>query len=453
MRSPSPASSRTPAASRVSSSSACTAWARRSTRRLLAELPDAACRVYAPVGGHRDLLAYLVRRLLENGANSSFVSVAADPSVPIADILRRPQSWIATPATARHPQIPLPRDLYRPERRNSAGIEFGDRASLDALLAEIRAGTIAHAEAAPLVDGIALPGIERAVHFADRRRRDRRGARGRRGDRAGGDGGGRGRASPPGRRRRCETRAAALERAADLLEANRRPLIALLQNEGGKTLDDALAECARRSITAAITRRRRARRSAPQALPGPTGESNVLALSRPRRVRLHQPVEFSAGDLPRPGRGGARRRQRRRGQAGRADAARSPRAPSRCCTRPACRRPRCISLPGDGAVGARLVADPRIAGVAFTGSTEVGRAINRALAAKERADRAADRRNRRHQRHDRRCHRAARAGDRRRGRVGLPLGRPALLGAAASVRAGATSPSRCWRCWPAPRAN
>ena len=64
---------------------------------LLAELPQAACRIYAPVGGHRDLLAYLVRRLLENGANSSFVSVAADPNVPIEEILRRPQSFIANP--------------------------------------------------------------------------------------------------------------------------------------------------------------------------------------------------------------------------------------------------------------------------------------------------------------------------------------------------------------------
>ena len=61
---------------------------------LIAEFPDAACRIYAPVGGNRDLLAYLVRRLLENGANSSFVSAAADPSVPIADILRRPQNFI-----------------------------------------------------------------------------------------------------------------------------------------------------------------------------------------------------------------------------------------------------------------------------------------------------------------------------------------------------------------------
>ena len=104
---------------------------------LLAEQPNAAVRVYAPVGGHRDLLAYLVRRLLENGANSSFVSVAADPAVPIAEILRRPQSWIGNAEHARHPKIPLPRDLYGPSRRNSTGVEFGDRASLAALLADV----------------------------------------------------------------------------------------------------------------------------------------------------------------------------------------------------------------------------------------------------------------------------------------------------------------------------
>src|ERR1700726_4371031 len=130
---------------------------------LLAELPEAACRVYAPVGGHRDLLAYLVRRLLENGANSSFVSVAADPSVPIADILRRPQSWIAGPQAARNSKIPLPRDIYLPERPGAAGVEFGDRASLEALLDEVRASINSSNNAAPLVDGIALPGRERPV--------------------------------------------------------------------------------------------------------------------------------------------------------------------------------------------------------------------------------------------------------------------------------------------------
>src|SRR5262249_35436336 len=88
---------------------------------LTVEFPDAACRVYAPVGGHRDLLAYLVRRLLENGANSSFVSVAADRSVRVEQILRRPQSWIADPAAARNRKIPAPRDLFAPERRAAAG--------------------------------------------------------------------------------------------------------------------------------------------------------------------------------------------------------------------------------------------------------------------------------------------------------------------------------------------
>src|SRR5262249_52822517 len=86
---------------------------------LLTDLPDTTCRVYAPVGGYSDLLAYLVRRLLENGANSSFVSVAADPTVPIEAILRRPQSWIVDASHARHSHIPLPRDLFGPVRRNS----------------------------------------------------------------------------------------------------------------------------------------------------------------------------------------------------------------------------------------------------------------------------------------------------------------------------------------------
>src|SRR3984885_12583704 len=84
---------------------------------LRAEFPAAACRIYAPVGGHRDLLAYLVRRLLENGANSSFVSVAADARVPVADILRRPQSRIASAEDARNKKIPRPGDLYEPERQ------------------------------------------------------------------------------------------------------------------------------------------------------------------------------------------------------------------------------------------------------------------------------------------------------------------------------------------------
>src|ERR1051326_8690799 len=125
---------------------------------LLEEEPGAACRVYAPVGSHRDLLAYLVRRLLENGANSSFVSVATDPRVPVETILQRPQSRIADPAAARHPHIPLPKDLYAPARRNSRGIECGDGAAVHALLTEMAAHRSEGASAQPLVDGAELAG-------------------------------------------------------------------------------------------------------------------------------------------------------------------------------------------------------------------------------------------------------------------------------------------------------
>src|SRR3954451_18087724 len=101
--------------------------------------PELAWRTYAPVGSHRDLLAYLVRRLLENGANSSFVALAADDAVPVKTLLRRPAEIVGTPEHARHPKIPLPRDLYQPDRINSRGIEFGERAALDSLVASVTA--------------------------------------------------------------------------------------------------------------------------------------------------------------------------------------------------------------------------------------------------------------------------------------------------------------------------
>ena len=105
--------------------------------QLIADRPTLACRTYAPVGSHRDLLAYLVRRLLENGANSSFVALAADDAVPVKTLLRRPADIIGKADNARHPNIPLPVDLYRPQRQNSCGLEFGDRAALQAMLAAV----------------------------------------------------------------------------------------------------------------------------------------------------------------------------------------------------------------------------------------------------------------------------------------------------------------------------
>src|SRR5260221_4270988 len=239
---------------------------------LLAEFPDLTCRVYAPVGGYADLLAYLVRRLLENGANSSFVSVAADPNVPIETVLRRPQSWIADASHARHSHIPLPRDLFGAVRRNSAGIEFGDQAAVKALLTEIReAAQSVHAK--PLIDGVAVAGRERAVNSPI-------------------DG------KPIGtvdeddeavvsaaltaasatfhtwNATSAVDRAAVLERAGDLIEQNRGRLIALLQSEAGKTIDDCVSEVREAADYCRYYASEGRRPLTPKALPVPTAEIN-----------------------------------------------------------------------------------------------------------------------------------------------------------------------------------
>ena len=348
---------------------------------LRAELPEAVCRIYAPVGGHRDLLAYLVRRLLENGANSSFVSVAADPRVPIGEILRRPQTRIADAQDARNKKIPLPRDLYEPERQNSAGVEFGDRASLEALLAEVREHAAADAAAAPLLDGVALPGVERKITSpidgsAIGTVYDGDDAIARSAVAAAAAGFPAWAATP------VEERAALLERAADRLEINRGRLLALLQSEAGKTLDDALAEL-REAVDYCRYYAAQARSTlAPQPMPGPTGESNVLRYRGRGVFAAISPWNFPLAIF-----------------LGQVTAALA--AGNAVVAKPAEQTPLIAALavallheagvpktalhlvPGDGAVGASLIAHPRIAGVVFTGSTEVGRAINRALAAKD----------------------------------------------------------------------
>jgi RHH-type proline utilization regulon transcriptional repressor/proline dehydrogenase/delta 1-pyrroline-5-carboxylate dehydrogenase len=347
---------------------------------LIADQPSAACRVYAPVGGHRDLLAYLVRRLLENGANSSFVSVAADPRVPVADILRRPQHWIADATQARHPRIPLPRDLYGAARKNSAGVEFGDRASLDALVAEVRAAAPRDPAVAPLVDGVVLAGRRRAVVSPID------------GEAVGavveGDEAiviaamaAASAGFPAWDATACEVRAAALMRAGDLLEAQRGRLLALLQREGGRTLDDAVAEVREAADFCRYYAAQARDALAPAALPGPTGETNELRY-RGRGVFVcispwNFPLAIFTGQV-----------------------AASLAAGNTVVAKPAEQTPLVAAeavrllhaagispsalhlVPGDGKVGALLVADPRTAGVAFTGSTEVARAINRALAAR-----------------------------------------------------------------------
>jgi RHH-type proline utilization regulon transcriptional repressor/proline dehydrogenase/delta 1-pyrroline-5-carboxylate dehydrogenase len=349
---------------------------------LLADHPEAACRIYAPVGGHRDLLAYLVRRLLENGANSSFVSVAADPAVPIASLLERPQARIGDARHARNLKIPLPRDLYGPERRNSSGVEFGDQAALDALLAEIRTAEPSR-EAWPLVDGVRRAGIERAVISPIDAKAIGRVSEGDDAIAAAAMA-----AAQSGfaswAATALDVRAGVLERAGDLLEARRGRLIALLQVEGGKTLDDAVAEV-REAIDFCRYYAVEARRTlAPLPLPGPTGETNELRYRGRGVFACISPWNFPLSIF-----------------LGQVSAALA--AGNAVVAKPAEQTPLIAAeavralhqagvpasalhlLPGNGKVGAALVADPRVAGVAFTGSTEVARAINRALAAKDAA--------------------------------------------------------------------
>jgi RHH-type proline utilization regulon transcriptional repressor/proline dehydrogenase/delta 1-pyrroline-5-carboxylate dehydrogenase len=346
------------------------------------DFPDIAYRTYAPVGSHRDLLAYLVRRLLENGANSSFVAIAADDSVPVKTLLRRPADTIGDASRARHAKIPRPGDLYRPLRANSAGIEFGERTALDALLAAIKADR-AEVPAAPLIDGKAMGGTSRPVfNPADQATRV-----GRVTDATPAIAGQAMAAAlagfPTWSRTEAATRASALERAAAMLEQRRAHFITLLQREGGKTLDDALSEV-REAIDFCryYAAQGRVQFGDGEAMPGPTGESNILQLRGRGAFVAISPWNFPLAIFM-----------------GQVTAALM--AGNTVVAKPAEQTPLIAAeavrllheagiptqalhlVPGDGQIGAALVAQDAVAGVVFTGSTEVARAINRALAAKD----------------------------------------------------------------------
>lgn len=317
--------------------------------------PDIACRTYAPVGSHRDLLAYLVRRLLENGANSSFVALAADEAVPVAALLRRPADVIGAAENARHPNIPLPRDLFSPQRENSRGIEFGERAALgklvSAIAAEPASATGSIAEATPTEAGAAIAAASKGFKGWSR--------------------------TP------AEERVNILARAADLLEQRGPHFIALLQREGGKTLDDALSEV-REAVDFCRYYAAQGKKlfGESEAMPGPTGESNVLIL-RGRGVFVaispwNFPLAIFLGQVTAAL------------MAGNAVVAK-PAEQTPLIAAEAVSLLHAAGVPpsalhlvqGDGRIGAALVAHPDIAGVVFTGSTEVARAINRTLAAKD----------------------------------------------------------------------
>jgi RHH-type transcriptional regulator, proline utilization regulon repressor / proline dehydrogenase / delta 1-pyrroline-5-carboxylate dehydrogenase len=238
-------------------------------------------RVYAPVGEHKDLLAYLVRRLLENGANTSFVNRFMESHVPVAEIVRDPISEIERLESYAHPRLPLPGALYA-DRRNSRGIDLGNRPDIEVLRREVstrRPAKPALAVAGPIVDGVLLPGSTHPVtNPADRREQvgavrdatpaeiamafDASAAAQPTWDLSGGD-----------------ARAATLDKASDLLEASRADFHELLVREAGKTISDAIAEV-REAVDFCRYYAARAREqfANPKRLQGPTGESNDLSL-------------------------------------------------------------------------------------------------------------------------------------------------------------------------------
>jgi len=341
-----------------------------------------ACRVYAPVGSHEELLAYLVRRLLENGANSSFVNRIADERLPIEELVADPVEKAAALAIKPHPGIPLPRNLFGAERANSEGLDMSDKPTLDGLRRAIEHSTTEHYEAMPLIGGKPVKGKSAKV-CAPADRRDIVGyvteatsedaaeamAKAAGAFRAWAD-------TPAGER------AAILDRAADMLQLRLPELVALIVREGGRTQGDAVSEV-REAIDFCRYYAAQAREkfAEPIVLPGPTGERNTLSLHGRGVFVCISPWNFPLAIFV--------------GQIAAALA-----AGNAVVAKPAEQTPLVASLavsflhaagvpaaalaflPGGGRIGAALVADRHCAGVAFTGSTEVARMIAQTLATK-----------------------------------------------------------------------
>ncbi len=350
-----------------------------------AERLNVPCRVYAPVGTHEDLLPYLVRRLLENGANTSFVNRIVDESLPIDELIPHPGDVVAATEPKAHPRIPLPLNLYGVDRRNSRGINVGNDRELTELLKLTAAVRFGEIHAIPMVPGAtSAKAAEPVTDPADRRRvlGSHQPADAAMVDKALANA----QAAFPGwEATPVELRAQMLERAADLMEVHRAELIALCTREAGKTISDGVAEV-REAVDFCRYYAQCARRDfVPKILPGPTGESNQLELhgrgifvcispwNFPLAIYVGQVVAaLVAGNcvIAKPA------------EQTNLIAWRATQMLHQAGIPPAVLQ----FLPGAGSVvGARLTADARIAGVCFTGSTETARLINRTLAARDAA--------------------------------------------------------------------
>ena len=303
------------------------------------------CRTYAPVGGHRDLLAYLVRRLLENGANSSFVHQLADQSISEDELLADPVEKVMATGGSRHPAIALPADLFRPERVNSDGMDLDDAKVLaDSGIEVAKSGKLdvkANGESTSAVTAALL-------------------------------------AFPEWSSTPLDERADCLDRLADLLEENRGALMAIAVQEAKKTIPDALSEV-REAVDFCRYYAARARTDLiPLELPGPTGERNVLR-HEGRGVWVaiapwNFPLAIFLGQV-----------------------AAALVTGNTVVAKPAPQTPAIAALAvelahkagvptaalqlvvGGGDLGAALIRDVRISGVVFTGSVPTAKAIARSL--------------------------------------------------------------------------
>jgi RHH-type proline utilization regulon transcriptional repressor/proline dehydrogenase/delta 1-pyrroline-5-carboxylate dehydrogenase len=342
---------------------------------------DIPCRIYAPVGSHQDLLGYLVRRLLENGANTSFINLVANENIPIEKIIADPVERIANLSEKPHPSIPLPKGIYGKERQNSAGIDLSDMHTLTHLKSEIDHASKKKWESSPKIAGKSVThspaqtilspnNTNQSIGFVRESTADDVNnalTKASQYSRAW--------ANVP-----IEERSQCLERAADLFEKNCASLIFLLCKEGGKQLVDCIGEI-RETVDFCRYYAQRARKDLnPQILPGPTGEFNQLSL-HPRGIFVcispwNFPLAIFTGQIVAALVTG-----------------------NLVIAKPAEQTPLIAAeavrllheagipgsvlqlLPGRGEIiGAHLVSDPRVAGVMFTGSTETAKLIQQTLA-------------------------------------------------------------------------
>ncbi len=345
-----------------------------------------AVRIYAPVGGHEDLLAYLVRRLLENGANTSFVNRLADEEAPVAEIIRDPVEAADIerekgPAAGEMLQ-PSPLAIYGTARRNSLGLPLSEPAVRARLADEMSAALDGSFAVGPLVDGRAINGGPEATLVACPHDRRQRIGTVRAADAAAIDAAitSATTAAHAWDRRGGIERAAILERAADLYERDRARLMAVIVREAGKTFENAQGDL-REAVDFLRYYATEARRlfSGPTRLTGPTGETNTMEFRGRGPFACISPWNFPIAIFT--------------GQVAAALAAGNP-----VLAKPAAQTPVVAYLAtqllheagvpanvlhlltGGGEVGAALVKDRRVKGIAFTGSNDTAWAIQRGLA-------------------------------------------------------------------------